>query len=281
MEYLDSMVAGVGDGKLFEPIHGCALGRHELAGAGAARAERKVEHGAAPCDLLDSMVARVGDDHPGPAPLINRSRAAVKLPGAVAVGSDGGLQTIRANKVKRIQIIKILDSVVARVGDPYIAIFTQDAHGAFKLAGAVASRVRWRRARTGNGGAVAPLAEREGMGAVGIECLYTMVARVGDGEKILAALVGPRRRPELPVGGALRAEREGMGAVGMEHLDSMVARVGDDEHVVIADGNTRRRPELPVGGALRADLEQERAVGGEHLDSMVARVGDDERVIGV
>ena len=120
------------------------------------------------------------------------------------------------------------------------------------------------------------------MGAVGIEGLDSIVARVGD-DKISNEVYtrgGRRRKPELPRAVAFRAEREGMGAVEIEHLDAMVARVGDGEStILLVDRNGRRRPELPRAVALRAEHEHERAVGAEHLDAMVARVGNDERAV--
>ena len=81
------MVARVGDGKLFIMVHGCALGRHELAGAGSLRPERKVEYGTPPIDdLLDTIIARVGDDHVTRDPPVKRPWA-IKLPRAGAVRS--------------------------------------------------------------------------------------------------------------------------------------------------------------------------------------------------
>ena len=82
-----------------------------------------------------------------------------------------------------------------------------------------------------------------------MEYLDSMVARVGDDDHAVGADGNTRRRPELPVGAALRTEREGMGAVVMEYLDSMVARVGDDERAVVIQGNALGRPELAVAVA--------------------------------
>ena len=128
------------------------------------------------------MVARVGDDEIAPPRQIKRARAAVKLAVAVAVGSDD--VRLCANERNVPMVTKPPNLIVARVGDHEIPTIHNDGHGAFKRAGAVALRDNRRRARTGNNGAVAPLTEREGMGAVGIEGLDSMVARVGDDEVI-------------------------------------------------------------------------------------------------
>ena len=175
---------------------------------------------------------------------------------------------------------KSLDAIVARVGDDKRPETkpAKDGHWALKLPFTVTS-VRSNRAVKLP---VGLRSQRAGMGAVGIEGLDSMVARVGDDKisKEVYTRGGRRRKPELPRAVAFRAEREGMSAVEIEHLDAMVARVGDDEPTIpLVDRNGRRGPELPRAVAFRAEHEQERAVGAEHLDAMVARVGDDERAV--
>ena len=61
MEYLDAVVARVGDGKLAVPGHVDPLRRREVSGARAKRAELRFNDATDGTKLHYSMIARVGD----------------------------------------------------------------------------------------------------------------------------------------------------------------------------------------------------------------------------
>ena len=215
MENLYAMVARVGDGNCLGSIRGGGRRRHELAGAGAARAEHKVKDGAgATAELLYAMVASLGYNEVSSVRPVKR-RGAVKLPAACAVRADGAANRVDPSDIAKCSVKQIMDAIVARVGDEEIIkakITGEDGHGAFKLPVAAALR-----------------SVCDGMGAVAIKSLDAVVARVGDDKITINWSQDDRRRkPELPVAVALRAERKGKGAVEVENLYAVVARVGDE-----------------------------------------------------
>ena len=207
-------------------------------------------------------------------------------------------------------VIKHLDSMVARVGDDEPATFPVKVDRMWRrklpVAGAAGSKLEYWRAvglqdlhaivaRVGNGeqaiacdrhalrprelaGARALRPGHEGRHAVDVVNVDAMVARVGNGDQVSLR----RERDgcgasELPDGAALRPKGAGKRAVRIEYLDAMVARVGDGDQAVGAYRGALGRRELPVAGAARANVKGMGAVGVEHLDAIAGNVGNDDR----
>ena len=115
--------------------------------------------------------------------------------------------------------------------------------------------------------------------AIDVEYLHAVVARVGDGDRMIAAHGNPGRRRELSLAGALRPEHEGGLAVNVEDLHAVVARVGDGDHPARRnEGNGAGPVKLPYADAGRAELAGKCAVDKD-LHAVVARVGDGDRAI--